>query len=89
MSRFSEATASTESTQAIQNASNASSDENRQTPEDVEKSNAVDENEEIDSNLVWWDGDNDPANPLNWSALNKWTHISIISAFTFIVYVYL
>jgi len=40
-----------------------------------------------DRNIVWWDGDNDPANPMNWSAVKKWTNISVMSMITFLTYV--
>jgi hypothetical protein len=38
-----------------------------------------------DSNIVWWDGNDDPANPLNWSAWSKWMNFSIVAVATFIV----
>ncbi|KAL1968345.1 hypothetical protein VTN77DRAFT_1874 [Rasamsonia byssochlamydoides] len=40
---------------------------------------------EDDSNIVGWDGDDDPANPMNWRPLTKWTHVAIVSAITFVV----
>ncbi|QKX56919.1 uncharacterized protein TRUGW13939_04027 [Talaromyces rugulosus] len=65
--------------------SRASSDETRQSPEDVEKNGVETVDGEGDSNMVWWDGDNDPANPMNWSTAKKWTNVGIVSAITFIV----
>lgn len=41
--------------------------------------------EEQDPNIVWWDGADDPHNPMNWSLTKKWINIGIISAITFIV----
>lgn len=38
-----------------------------------------------DPNIVWWDGEDDPANPLNWAPLKKWTNIMLLSGITFIV----
>ena len=42
------------------------------------------ENGAKDINLVTWDGPDDTANPLNWSASVKFTNIGIVSALTFI-----
>ena len=41
-------------------------------------------NEAIDQNIVGWDGDNDPANPLNWTKRKKWTHVSIVALINFV-----
>ena len=35
-----------------------------------------------ESNIVDWDGPDDPMNPLNWSAAKKHTHVAIVSLFT-------
>lgn len=40
-----------------------------------------------DVNIVWWDGPNDPQNPLNWSEPLKWTNVAVISLITFVTYV--
>lgn len=40
-----------------------------------------------DENIVWWDGDDDPTNPMNWSEKKKWTNIAIMSMITFLTYV--
>lgn len=37
-----------------------------------------------DSNIVTWDGPNDPANPMNWSEGLKWGNVAVIAAITFI-----
>jgi hypothetical protein len=42
-----------------------------------------DENPE-DPNIVWWDGPNDPQNPMNWSKARRWGAIYIVSAITFL-----
>jgi hypothetical protein len=58
---------------------------------DVEKAQPVEATsdsvvvEEHDPNIVWWDSEDDPANPMNWSLPKKWTNIGLISAITFIV----
>ncbi|EED19643.1 bicyclomycin resistance protein, putative [Talaromyces stipitatus ATCC 10500] len=48
-------------------------------------SNDVKEREEQDPNIVGWDSEDDPANPMNWTLLKKWTNVGLISAITFIV----
>lgn len=45
----------------------------------------IETEEPADPNIVWWDGDDDPANPLNWSAWSKWMNFSIVAVATFIV----
>jgi hypothetical protein len=45
----------------------------------------IETKEPADPNIVSWDGDNDPANPLNWSAWSKWMNVSILAVITFIV----
>ncbi|KAL9091713.1 MAG: hypothetical protein Q9165_004789 [Trypethelium subeluteriae] len=39
-----------------------------------------------DKNVVWWEepADQDPANPLNWSAKKKWANIAILSGITLV-----
>jgi hypothetical protein len=37
-----------------------------------------------DPNIVWWDGDDDPENPMNWSSATKWGAISVVAAITFL-----
>ncbi|CAI6338875.1 unnamed protein product [Periconia digitata] len=39
---------------------------------------------EDDPNVVFWDGIDDPENPMNWSALKKWGTVSIVSLLTFL-----
>jgi len=40
------------------------------------------------SNIVWWNGDDDPANPRNWSQFRKWSGVGIVSAISFITQVH-
>ncbi|KAF2500550.1 MFS general substrate transporter [Lophium mytilinum] len=40
--------------------------------------------EEPDPNVVFWDGPDDPENPLNWSFFKKWGTVGIVSALTFL-----
>jgi hypothetical protein len=35
-----------------------------------------------DPNAVRWNGDEDPENPMNWSAKKKWLNIGVISVMT-------
>ncbi|KAJ5160145.1 uncharacterized protein N7482_007149 [Penicillium canariense] len=37
-----------------------------------------------DPNEVFWDGDADPSNPMNWSATYRWCHIFFITVLTFV-----
>jgi hypothetical protein len=39
-------------------------------------------------NIVTWDGDNDPENPMNWSMGKKWLTIALISILTLVTYVF-
>jgi hypothetical protein len=39
---------------------------------------------EHDPNDVWWDGDDDPQNPQNWSSRKKWSNVAILSYVTLI-----
>jgi hypothetical protein len=41
-------------------------------------------NSEEDPNVVWWDGENDPQNPLNWSSFAKWGAVAVVSGVTFL-----
>ena len=40
-----------------------------------------------DPDLVTWDGDNDPQNPMNWPEKKKWSNLGILSLLTLITYV--
>lgn len=37
-----------------------------------------------DSEIVKWDGENDPELPLNWPASKKWRNVVMVSALTFV-----
>ncbi|KAI9847237.1 MAG: hypothetical protein M1838_000973 [Thelocarpon superellum] len=37
-----------------------------------------------DANIVGWNGEDDPHNPMNWSATARWGHVAIISGITFV-----
>ena len=50
----------------------------------VVNSSGLDEKAEHDPNIVWWDGDDDPQNPMNWTQKKKYGHVAIISAITFV-----
>ncbi|KAF2176662.1 MFS general substrate transporter [Zopfia rhizophila CBS 207.26] len=40
--------------------------------------------EETDPNVVFWDGQDDPENPMNWTAKKKWENIAVLAAITLI-----
>ncbi|KAF2810286.1 MFS general substrate transporter [Mytilinidion resinicola] len=40
--------------------------------------------EESDPNVVFWDGPDDPENPMNWPNSLKWGNIAILSSITFV-----
>jgi multidrug resistance protein len=42
------------------------------------------ETEEPDPNVVFWDGPDDPQNPMNWSLGRKWLSIALVSMITFL-----
>ncbi|KAF2176420.1 MFS general substrate transporter [Zopfia rhizophila CBS 207.26] len=42
------------------------------------------QSEESDPNIVWWDGPNDPQNPMNWPFIKKWGTVILVSAITFL-----
>ncbi|KAB2570312.1 Efflux pump rdc3 [Lasiodiplodia theobromae] len=42
------------------------------------------QSQDEDANLVWWDGDDDPENPMNWSTKKKWSNLGLMSCVTFI-----
>lgn len=37
-----------------------------------------------DASLVFWDGPDDPQNPMNWSEKKKWSNIALVSFVTFL-----
>jgi hypothetical protein len=56
----------------------------RNGKKDVEKEGGEVSTDEDDSNVVWWDGDSDPANPLNYKPLVKVLNITLVSAICFV-----
>ncbi|KAK3316618.1 general substrate transporter [Apodospora peruviana] len=40
--------------------------------------------EQLDPNVVAWDGPDDPTNPMNWSMKKKWLNIAVLSILTLI-----
>lgn len=64
-------------------------DESKKDLKEAEDPRTAVENEsrqDQDSNTIWWDSDDDPENPMNWSSANKWANLGIISIITFIMY---
>lgn len=39
---------------------------------------------ENDEDEVWWDGPDDPENPLNWTSAQRWVSIWMVSFMTFL-----
>ena len=52
--------------------------------EDFDKKESETDTVEVYSNLVDWDGPDDPKNPINWSEKLKWANIAVIASFTFL-----
>ncbi|KAB5583630.1 polyamine transporter 3 [Coniochaeta sp. 2T2.1] len=46
--------------------------------------NQTEETEELDPNVVTWDGPNDPLNPKNWTDKKKWMNVGFLSILTVI-----
>lgn len=42
----------------------------------------------MDSYDVSWDGDDDPAKPVNWKLSLRWGHIVLVSLLTLVTYVF-
>lgn len=55
-------------------------EKNAETSDDKEDGSATDD----EANIVWWDGDNDPANPYNWPTWRKVLNCVFISLLTLI-----
>ena len=56
----------------------------RNSSKDVEKAGEEVSTEEDDSNVVWWDGPDDPANPVNFKPVIKLLNICLVSAICFV-----
>lgn len=39
---------------------------------------------EVDPDVVWWDGPDDPQNPMNWPFNRKWGTVILVSGITFL-----
>ena len=52
--------------------------------EDFDKKEPETVKTEVDSNIVDWDGPDDPKNPINWSEKLKWANIAVIASITFL-----
>ncbi|ORY12018.1 major facilitator superfamily domain-containing protein [Clohesyomyces aquaticus] len=61
----------------IEKGTRAESLSSREHDEDVPE-------EPSDPNVVWWDSDTDPENPMNWSFKKKWGTVLLVSAITFL-----
>ncbi|KAK4500100.1 hypothetical protein PRZ48_008286 [Zasmidium cellare] len=57
---------------------------NEDQARDPEKAEPTTTVAEHDPNIVFWEGDDDPANPMNWSNGMKWGNIACLSALTFL-----
>ncbi|KAH8431505.1 MFS transporter [Aspergillus melleus] len=57
---------------------------NAQASAGLEKSRTARSDRSRDPTLVTWDGPDDPENPKNWPAKNKWAAVVTVSFFTFI-----
>lgn len=66
-------------------ASHRRASESKGRNKDIEKiGQEVSAEESDDSNIVWWNGDDDPENPLNFSKWLKVLNIAIVSAICFV-----
>ncbi|RYC59851.1 hypothetical protein CHU98_g6370 [Xylaria longipes] len=51
---------------------------------DTSKQTTADDDDENDPNVVWWDGEDDPENPYNWTTTRKVLNTGCVSFQTFI-----
>lgn len=51
---------------------------------DLEKSSQENDTDDTDPNIVWWDGPDDPENPMNWKGWLKFSNCFVISAICFV-----
>ncbi|KAH8800632.1 hypothetical protein F5884DRAFT_757484 [Xylogone sp. PMI_703] len=58
--------------------------ENISDREDIEPGQTVQHESINSSNIVTWNGPNDPENPINWLYRKKWAAMIVMSSFTFI-----
>lgn len=64
--------------------SNGNDNDNNNLKQDVEKGTQEVAIEESDPNVVWWDGPDDPLNPLNFDKRAKVLNITLVSSICFI-----
>jgi hypothetical protein len=50
-----------------------------------ERSRLLGTQEQSHVDVIWWDGDNDEANPMNWAYSTKWSHVLVVSFGTLLV----
>src|SRR5581483_7955293 len=50
----------------------------------VDEEKNIGDNAAQSSNEVFWDSEDDPQNPMNWSSFRKWGAIAVVSAITFL-----
>ena len=66
--------------------------ENARETKETERSQnldvAVNVNGGTRTQVVDWDGPNDPQNPMNWSSTHKWAIIALVSTITFNTYAF-
>ncbi|KAI9640355.1 hypothetical protein NHQ30_011100 [Ciborinia camelliae] len=59
-------------------------DAQAQTNGDVEKLSQENDTEDVDPNIVGWDGPDDPENPMNWKGWMKFFNCFLVSAICFV-----
>jgi len=59
-------------------------DAGKEIPTRTPSRRSVDSNYEEQQNIVWWDGENDPLDPMNWPSFRKWSAIVVVSGITFL-----
>lgn len=74
--------------QAIQENAPETSDKDQNLTPDTSKDESDPDRAEEQDFLVWWDGDQDPANPQNWPNSVKWSNIAVLSSITFLTLVH-
>lgn len=52
--------------------------------EDSDKQEPETNKQEVDTNIVDWDGPDDPKKPMNWPEKLKWANVAVISSITFL-----
>jgi hypothetical protein len=69
---------------ALSHKASRKSIERNSSNNDVEKAGEAGSTEEDDSNMVWWDGPDDPLNPTNFKPWIKLLNICLVSALCFV-----